>query len=192
MNTPAKFLVLTLAGVGAFLGATQWSRQGVPDAAADEIEVLPASRRGRDITLAAIEVPASGASAASASTAIPAASAAAGRQIRVTGGSAFAPLSWLPPPPPHPPRPAEPPPPPPPPPRPVAPPLPFVFVGMAERGADRPQAYLAKGEVLLVVAVGDLIENRTYRVDALSPSGVLLTYLPLDKQQMVNAPGGNS
>jgi hypothetical protein len=63
---------------------------------------------------------------------------------------------------------------------------------MAERGADRPQAYLAKGEVLLVVAVGDLIENRTYRVDALSPSGVLLTYLPLDKQQMVNAPGGNS
>jgi hypothetical protein len=63
---------------------------------------------------------------------------------------------------------------------------------MAERGADRPQAYLAKGEVLLVVAVGDFIENRTYRVDALSASGVLLTYLPLDKQQMVNAPGGNS
>jgi hypothetical protein len=108
----------------------------------------------------------------------------------VAGGTAFAPLSWLPPPPP--PRPAPPPAPPPPPPRPVAPPLPFVFVGMAERGADRPQAYLAKGEVLLVVAVGDFIENRTYRVDALSASGVLLTYLPLDKQQMVNAPGGNS
>jgi hypothetical protein len=68
--------------------------------------------------------------------------------------------------------------------------LPFVFVGMVERGADRPQAYLAKGEVLLVVSVGDFIENHTYRVDALAATGVVLTYLPLDKQQTVNVPGG--
>jgi hypothetical protein len=59
-----------------------------------------------------------------------------------------------------------------------------------ERGTDRPQAYLAKGDALLVVAVGDVIDNNTYRVDALATSGVVLTYLPLNKQQTVNVPGG--
>jgi hypothetical protein len=68
--------------------------------------------------------------------------------------------------------------------------LPFTFVGMVERGADRPQAYLAKGDALLVVAVGDVIDNNTYRVDALATTGVVLTYLPLNKQQTVNVPGG--
>jgi hypothetical protein len=62
---------------------------------------------------------------------------------------------------------------------------------MVERGADRPQAYLAKGDALLVVAVGDVIDNNTYRVDALAATGVVLTYLPLNKQQTVNVPGGS-
>jgi hypothetical protein len=60
---------------------------------------------------------------------------------------------------------------------------------MVERGADRPQAYLAKGEALLIVAVGDLLENGKYRVEALSPTSVILTYLPLNQQQSLNVPG---
>jgi len=71
----------------------------------------------------------------------------------------------------------------------VAPPLPFTFVGMVERGTLAPQAYLAKGETLLIVGVGDVIDNKTYRVDALLPTAVTLTYLPLAKQQTLNAPG---
>jgi hypothetical protein len=59
---------------------------------------------------------------------------------------------------------------------------------MAERGADRPQAYLAKGNTLLVVSAGELIDGGRYRVDALSPTGVSLTYLPLNKQQTLSIP----
>jgi len=127
----------------------------------------------------------------------PPSSAAAGTeslpiaQGRALGGSkvnAFGVMSWKPLPPPPPvavapaPAPSAPPPPP------TAPPLPFVFVGMAERGADKPQAYLAKGSALLVVSVGDLIDGGQYRVDALGPSGVNLTYLPLNKAQTLSIP----
>jgi len=111
------------------------------------------------------------------------------RTIPGTEGDAFAKLNWQPPPPPAPP--AAPAPPPVAPPPPAAPPLPFAFVGMVERGAGKPQAFLAKGEALLVVAAGDVIENNTYRVDSLSPSSVVLTYLPLGKQQTINVAGGS-
>jgi hypothetical protein len=186
MKTASQTLLLLVAGAGAFYAAADWSRQGAFDATSAAPEVVAATARP----------PADGAASAAASTTASAAAASAAdasasassRRVPSAGGTAFAPLSWLPEPPPPPPAAA--PAPPPPAPRPVAPPLPFVFVGMVERGADRPQAYLAKGEVLLVVSVGDFIENHTYRVDALAATGVVLTYLPLDKQQTVNVPGG--
>ena len=147
-----------------------------------------------DGIVAAVVKPRAGAPAAStADGALPraeAAPAAGSRRVPAPGGNAFEPLNWQPAPPAPPRQVSAPPPPPQPPPAPTAPPLPFVFVGMVERGADRPQAYLAKGEALLVVSVGDFIENRTYRVDALAATGVVLTYLPLGKQQTVNVPGG--
>lgn len=101
-------------------------------------------------------------------------------------GEAFATLSWIPPvvaPPPAPP------PPPPKPAAPVAPPLPFAFFGMLESGASRPQAFLAKGDALLVVAAGDTLENNTYRVDSLGPQQIVLTYLPLNTRQTLNVSG---
>jgi hypothetical protein len=109
------------------------------------------------------------------------------KTIPTTGGDAFGTLSWLPPPPPPPPpvqaAPVVVPPP-------TAPPLPFTFVGMVERGAGPPHAFLAKGDQLLIVAAGDVIENNNYRVDSLSPTSVVLTYLPMGKQQTINVSGG--
>jgi hypothetical protein len=72
---------------------------------------------------------------------------------------------------------------------PVAPPLPFTFVGLLEQNAGRPQAFLSKGELLLVVAAGDLLDNKTYRVDALNAQQIVITYLPLNTPQTLNISG---
>jgi hypothetical protein len=113
------------------------------------------------------------------------------RAIPKSDSELFTPSSWVPPPPP----PAPVPPPaapaalPPPPPAPVAPPLPFVFVGMLERGSTKPAAFLAKGDALFVVSVGDTVEG-SYRIDSMTPEGVVLTYLPLNTRQTLNANTG--
>lgn len=116
------------------------------------------------------------------------------RAIPRAEGNAFAALSWLPPRPPPKPAPALIAPPPLPP-EPVVeatpPPLPFAFIGMVERGAGKPQAFLTKGEALLVVASGDALENNTYRVDSLSSAAVVLTYLPMGRQQTLNVTGAS-
>lgn len=101
-------------------------------------------------------------------------------------GNAFANLSWLPPPPKVV---AVPPPPPPKPPPPTAPPLPFTFVGLMEKGAARPQAFLSRGDALLVVAAGDTIDNNTYRIETLSAQKIVITYLPMNIQQSLNILG---
>lgn len=108
------------------------------------------------------------------------------RVVPETKGEAFANLSWLPPPPPAvivpPPRPPKPPPP-------TAPPLPFTFVGLMEKGTARPQAFLTKGDALLVVAAGDTIDNNTYRIETLSAQKIVITYLPMGTQQTLNILG---
>jgi hypothetical protein len=109
------------------------------------------------------------------------------RAIANPGGDPFATLDWQPPP-------APPPPAPPPAPAPrlpvaTAPALPFGFVGMVEEGLGRPQAFLSKGDALLVVSKGDVIDNGTYRVESVSPKGIVLTYVPLAQQQTLNVPG---
>jgi Tfp pilus assembly protein PilP len=80
--------------------------------------------------------------------------------------------------------------PPPKPAEPVTPPLPFTFVGMLERGTTKPEAFLAKGDALLVVSVGDLLDNNTYRVDTVTANEVVMTYLPMNIQQTLVVPGG--
>lgn len=103
-------------------------------------------------------------------------------------GDPFATTSFAPPPPPPPPPAAVVPPPPPPPPK--APPLPFAFVGLVEQGAGRPQAFLARGDALFIVAAGDVIEEK-YRVESLSPASVVMTYLPLTERQVLSASGSS-
>ncbi|WP_028100352.1 hypothetical protein [Pseudoduganella violaceinigra] len=89
--------------------------------------------------------------------------------------------SWNPPPPP-PPSAAELKPAPPPPP--TAPPLPFQFLGKA--AADgKWEVYLGRGEQTFVVQKGSQIDGM-YRVDAIAPPTLTMTYLPMNQVQQLN------
>ncbi|WP_321917712.1 MULTISPECIES: hypothetical protein [unclassified Paraburkholderia] len=90
--------------------------------------------------------------------------------------------SWLPPPPPVevpvvPVQPAAP----------TAPPVPFTYVGQIDAKAARPQVFLSNGDQLLIVSPGDVIDNQ-YRIESVSESDVVLTYLPLHERQVVAIP----
>ncbi len=92
------------------------------------------------------------------------------------GDSVFARQDWTPPPPP--PAPAPPPPPP------TAPPLPFTFIGKSlQDGAW--EIYLARGDRTHLVRENTVIDG-TYRVDAIRPPVLTLTYLPLNQVQQLN------
>lgn len=67
--------------------------------------------------------------------------------------------------------------------------MPFTFVGMLERGAAKPAAFLAKGEALLVVSTGDLLDNGTYRVDTLNANEIVVTHMPTNIQQTLSVSG---
>ena len=71
--------------------------------------------------------------------------------------------------------------PPPPPPPPQAPPLPFSYLGKLAEG-DETKLFLTHGDRNLVVRAGDVIDN-TYRVEEISETTVVLTYLPLTIKQ---------
>jgi len=95
--------------------------------------------------------------------------------------SLFARHDWTPPPPPPSNQPAVAAPPPLPP---SAPPLPFTYLGKSlQEGVW--QIYLARGERTYLVHDGDTIDG-TYRVDAIRPPVLNLTYLPLEQSQQLN------
>ncbi|MCO6056676.1 secretion system X translation initiation factor [Pseudomonas sp. MOB-449] len=71
--------------------------------------------------------------------------------------------------------------PPPPPARPTAPPLPFKFIGKLD-DRQQLQVFLLRGEQVLVVREGDLID-KTYKVQHIDPERMTLVYLPLDIAQ---------
>jgi hypothetical protein len=97
-----------------------------------------------------------------------------------SGAGPFAHQDWTPPPPPPPPPQPAPPPPPP-----TAPPLPFTFIGKSV-GDGVWEVYLARGARTYVVREkGDVIDG-TYRVDAIVPPVLTLTYLPLNQVQQLN------
>jgi len=105
--------------------------------------------------------------------------------IPLPNGDAFAKLTWLPPPPPvlaPAPQALAPV-------VPQAPPLPFTFVGLLEQGATRTQAFLAKGDALLVVAEGDMLDSNTYRVESVSAQQIVVMYLPLSTPQTITLLG---
>jgi hypothetical protein len=95
------------------------------------------------------------------------------------GSDVFVSRDWTPPPPP--PAPAAAPPPPPPP---SAPPLPFTYMGKAlENGAW--EVYLSRAGKTYIVQAKTVIDG-TYRVDAIAPPILTLTYLPLNQVQQLN------
>ena len=189
LSKPLRLLFIACAGVGTFYVSAQWTR-GQRDGQDDTVALAVPRAPSPAGAAAAAPRPAA---AELRTTAIPVGDRA--RSIPDSRGDPFATLSWLrpPPPPPPPPPPAPEPPPPPPskPPEPVAPPLPFTFVGMLERGAAKPQAFLAKGDALLVVSAQDTLDNNTYRVDSLNANEVVMTYLPLNIQQTLSVTGGS-
>jgi hypothetical protein len=92
------------------------------------------------------------------------------------GGGAFASHNWTPPPPPPPPAP--------PPPAPSAPPLPFTYIGKAqEKGAW--EVFLARGNDILIVR-NQMVLDGVYRIDAVAPPFLKITYLPLNQVQQLN------
>ena len=97
---------------------------------------------------------------------------------RFNGGdnAVFARQDWTPPPPPPPPAP--------PPPPPSAPPLPFTFIGKSLQDGVW-EIYLARGDRTHLVRENTVIDG-TYRVDAIRPPVLTLTYLPLDQVQQLN------
>ena len=88
--------------------------------------------------------------------------------------------NWNPPPPP--PTAAELKPPPPPPP--TAPPLPFQYLGKAAAEGQW-EVYLVRGEQTFVVKKGMQIDGM-YRVDAIAPPTLTITYLPMNQVQQLN------
>ncbi len=92
----------------------------------------------------------------------------------IFGGQSFAP----------PPVAAEPSGPPPPPPAPTAPPLPFTVIGKGlANGAW--EVYLANGERTYVAHAREVIDGM-YRIDAIAPPTLTITYLPLNQVQQLN------
>lgn len=71
-----------------------------------------------------------------------------------------------------------------PPPPPTAPPLPFQYLGKAAADGQW-EVYLGRGEQTFVVKKGMQIDG-TYRVDAIAPPNLTLTYLPMNQVQQLN------
>lgn len=89
----------------------------------------------------------------------------------------FGTQSFTPPPPP----PAKPPPPPPP----MAPPLPYTFIGKAVSDGAW-EVFLARGPDRTLIVRNQMVLDGAYRVDAIAPPVMKLTYLPLNQVQQLN------
>jgi hypothetical protein len=175
----------------ALAGATLLAIFGDRAPGSEVAEAVERAPRPRAASLAPSAVAASTGGAATAAT--PAAAEASGarilalipREALVGDGEAgfrqgehgvFGRQDWTPPPPP--PQPAPPPPPP------SAPPLPFTFIGKAVANGAW-EVYLTRGDRTYVVRDKSLIDG-TYRVDAIAPPLLTLTYLPLNQVQQLN------
>lgn len=99
----------------------------------------------------------------------------------------FAPHTWTPPP--VPPAKPKPPPelhgPPAPPPAPAPPPLTLVYLGQLDVPGEATVYYLAQGERVHAVALGDTIDG-VWRLVEREPGGLALLYLPLNVRQLLS------
>ena len=94
------------------------------------------------------------------------------------GPGVFGRQDWTPPPPPQAVVKAAAPPPP------MAPPLPFTFIGKSVGGGAW-EVYLARGDRTYVARANEVLDGM-YRVDAIAPPILTLTYLPLNQVQQLN------
>lgn len=76
-----------------------------------------------------------------------------------------------------------------PPPAPVAPPLPFQYLGRIIDG-DKIAVFLTRGDEHYSVETGQRIDN-LYRVENVTDTAVILTYLPLGTRQVLPVPALN-
>jgi hypothetical protein len=202
-RTRSRVPLLAGAGAAVVYVAAQWGGAASGSQDGGSVQVVEAATRpaaGQAPTAAttvAMAAPTTGSTPPSASpapsasaTGVPTLHVLRNRVLPDDSGNPFATLSWLPPPPP-PAKPVAPPPPPPPAPpaEPVAPPLPFTFVGLVERGGAKPAAFLSRGENLLMVSVGDMLEHNIYRVDAVNANEIVMTYMPLKTAQILSVSG---
>ncbi|WP_322025302.1 hypothetical protein [Burkholderia sp. BCC1977] len=175
-------LVVAGAGYRVMVAAMQ---QPAPAAASvvahrDGARVAPAPARARvaPASHAAAPVPASHEAAATPREKL----AALRAPVSVEAAhDPFTASSWLPPPPVVPPPPETRPAPP------TAPPVPFVYLGQQDAKSAKPHVFLGNGDQLLIVSPGDVIDSQ-YRVESVSESNVVLTYLPLNQIQTVLIP----
>ena len=92
----------------------------------------------------------------------------------------FASKSWMPPPTVVAMAPIKPPPP-------SAPPLPFRYVGQMTDATGQLLVYLAQGDDVLLVKVGEQLAG-SYRLYSIDDTKLVLTYIPLNQQQMLVIP----
>ncbi len=176
---PVALAAAGAATVGALLHFAPSSGDSVVASVARAGDSTPDAPRG-----SAGATPAPAAAAAPAAPDLPTRS----RIEQSAAKDPFAARGWLPPPPPPPPAPVvtvdvTPPPPP------MAPPVPFRFVGLIEEKAAKPAAFIAKGDALFVVHVGDVVES-LYRIESFNSAQVVVTYLPLQQRQTIDVTGG--
>jgi len=182
---PAWVRAAILAAAGAAIFAVAMHFSG-----SDNDGVVESVSRSGDTTAAAPHAGAEPSRATPAAQGAPEAPSLPTRS-KIAGSAdkdPFAARGWLPPPPPPLPvsaieaAPALAPPP-------TAPPVPFRFVGLIEEKSAKPAAFIAKGDALFVVHVGDVVEN-TYRVESFDSAQVVVTYLPLQQRQTIEVTGG--
>jgi hypothetical protein len=160
---------------------------------AEAVERKPA--RAGATTVAAVAVPQNGASKSGAGKNGADKSGADPAILRLTprasligsgddaaGQDVFGRRDWNPPPPPPPPAASQAKAPPPPPP--MAPPLPFTVLGKAA-AAGSWEVFLAIGDKTYI-ARDKMVIDGIYRVDAIAPPTLTLTYLPLNQVQQLN------
>jgi len=101
------------------------------------------------------------------------------RRVASERTTLFASTTWTPPPKPAAVAPAPPP---------AAPPLPFTYIGKRlEDGAW--QVYVSRGDQTLIMREQQTIDG-TYRIDAVKPPQMILTYLPMNEQQTMSIGAG--
>jgi hypothetical protein len=163
MKKPAPRQVAIFGALGLSLAATAWVSQ---ENTAEPVAASP--RRANTAAAAPSDWPSAAASARAEWPALDA-------QARAAWGEA-APVAAAPPPPPAEPTEEQASPPP------TAPPFPYQLVGRLTDGASR--AILNNAQRSAVVGVGEVVDGQ-WRVDAIEPTGLRLTYLPLGQAQFV-------
>ncbi|WP_289912847.1 hypothetical protein [Janthinobacterium sp. SUN100] len=82
------------------------------------------------------------------------------------------------------------PPPPPPPQKPSAPTFPYQYFGRMVDVDGRTITYLARGDTLIPIHARQLLDN-TFRIDAVTETQIVVTYVPLEEKIVIAVQTGN-